>query len=76
MYKLSFLDLQFNYTSWLHRDKFLSFSGEKKDRKRFCKNGYSLFNLGDLCNQNKRCDSYFNGDRSDLIYIHIAQIFH
>ena len=35
MHKLSSSDLQFNYTSWLHRANFLSFSEKKGDRKRF-----------------------------------------
>ena len=33
--KLSYLNLQFNYTTRLHRANFLSFSGEKGDRKCF-----------------------------------------
>ena len=39
--KLKFLNLQFNYTSWLHKSKFLSFSGKKGYRMRFWQNGES-----------------------------------
>ena len=30
-------NMQFNYTSWLHRDNYLSFSGTKGYIKIFCK---------------------------------------
>ena len=67
LYNLRFLNLQFNYISWLNRANFLSFSEKKGDTKRFLKNGESWLNLGDWCNENKMCDSYFNGDRGDII---------
>ena len=37
LYKLIYLNLQFNYTPGLHRANFLSFSVKKGDTKRFCK---------------------------------------
>ena len=41
MDKLSFLNLQFNHTSWLNRANSLSFSEKKGDTKHFLKNGKS-----------------------------------
>ena len=35
LYKMSFLNMKFNYTTPLHKANFLSFSGKKVDRKRF-----------------------------------------
>ena len=35
LYKLSYLNLQFNYTREFHRAKFLSLGVKKGDRKRF-----------------------------------------
>ena len=35
LHKLSYLNLQFNYTPGLHRDNFLSFGAKKGDTKRF-----------------------------------------
>ena len=35
LYNLRFLNLQFNYISWLNRANFLSFSEKKGDTKRF-----------------------------------------
>ena len=37
LYKLSYLNMQFNYNSQLHRANFLSLSVEKGDREQFCK---------------------------------------
>ena len=37
VYKMSYLNLQFNYILAFHRDNFLSFSVKKGDTKRFCK---------------------------------------